>query len=262
MDKKRRDNIYIYLWEELNTIYIGRTVNPKSRHYQHRHIPTEKTYKFSSEHGVEHPKMVIIENNLTIEEGVEREKYWINEYREKSPFNVLNKLKGGQVGKLSQLTEEERENRRKLWYSLHKDDMLRWAREYYNRNKEKCNEKNRKYKKKHKEKIKEYRKNWYEEHKDKEKNYQKKYYNEHKEELKETLKQYRKNYYENNKNKILESSKTYRENNKEKIRQRDRERYQKRKEERKEYMKKYLITNRERLKEYKKNWYKNHKNVK
>ena len=97
---EKRDNIYIYLWEEFNTVYVGRTVNPKSRHYQHRHIPTEKTYKFSSEHHVEHPKMIIIENNLTVEEGIEREKYWIKEYRENSPFNVLNKLKGGGISNL------------------------------------------------------------------------------------------------------------------------------------------------------------------
>ena len=75
----KRDNIYIYLWEEFNTIYVGRTINPKSRHYQHRHIVTESTYKFSSEHHVEHPKMIIIENDLSVEEGIEREKYWINE---------------------------------------------------------------------------------------------------------------------------------------------------------------------------------------
>jgi len=105
----RKDNIYIYLWKEFNTIYIGRTINPKSRHYQHRHKPTEKTYQFSVEHQVEHPKMVIIENDLTIEEGIEREKYWINEYRKNSPYDVLNKLKGGQVGKLLKLTDEERE---------------------------------------------------------------------------------------------------------------------------------------------------------
>ena len=76
------DSIYIYLWEEFNTVYVGRTINPKGRHYQHKHRETELTYKFSSEHHVEHPKMIIIENDLTIEEGVEREKYWINEYRE------------------------------------------------------------------------------------------------------------------------------------------------------------------------------------
>ena len=98
MQKEKRDNIYIYLWEEFNTIYIGRTIRPKSRHYQHRHIITDTTYKFSSEHHVEHPKMIIIENDLTVEEGIEREKYWIEYYRNETQYNVLNKTKGGETG--------------------------------------------------------------------------------------------------------------------------------------------------------------------
>ena len=96
--RNKKDNIYVYLWEDFNAVYIGRTVNPKSRHYQHKHIPTETTYKFSSEHGVEHPKMIIIENDLTIEEGAEREKYWINKYRENGSYHVINKTKGGEIG--------------------------------------------------------------------------------------------------------------------------------------------------------------------
>lgn len=96
--RNKKDNIYVYLWEDFNAVYVGRTVNPKSRHYQHKHIPTETTYKFSSEHGVEHPKMIIIENDLTIEEGAEREKYWINKYRENGSYYVINKTKGGEIG--------------------------------------------------------------------------------------------------------------------------------------------------------------------
>ncbi len=97
---ERRDNIYIYLWEEFNTVYIGRTVNPKGRHYAHKHRETEPTYKFSSEHHVEHPKMIIIESDLAIEEGVEREKYWIN-YYSGTDYNVLNTLKSGGTSNLN-----------------------------------------------------------------------------------------------------------------------------------------------------------------
>ena len=132
----KRDNIYVYLWEELNTVYVGRTVNPKSRHYQHRHIPTEKTYKFSIEHGVEHPKMIIIENDLSIEEGIEREKYWIKEYRENSPYDVLNRTEGGEVGCVLNLTDEEREKKRKKWKEEHKDEIAAKAKEYRERYKE------------------------------------------------------------------------------------------------------------------------------
>ena len=95
----KRDNIYIYLWENLNTIYVGRTINPKVRHYAHKHRESEKTYQFSSEHHVEHPKMIIIENDLTIEEGIKREKYWIKHYKENN-YNVLNKSEGGEIGSL------------------------------------------------------------------------------------------------------------------------------------------------------------------
>ena len=130
--KEKLDNIYIYLWEEFNTIYIGRTVNPKSRHYQHRHREVEKTYQFSSEHHVEHPKMIIIENDLTIEEGVEREKYWINYYRESGLYNVLNKLDGGQVGPILELTEEERQKR----IVEQKNKKIEWQKQYYEENKE------------------------------------------------------------------------------------------------------------------------------
>ena len=147
---EKKDNIYIYLWEELNTVYVGRTVNPKSRHYQHRHICTEPTYKFSAEHNVEHPKMIIVESGLTVVEGVEREEYWINEYRKNSPYDVLNKLKGGQVGNLSKLTEEERNTRKKIWEEKHKNDITEYKRQYYIKNKEKLDAKKKEYAKTHK----------------------------------------------------------------------------------------------------------------
>ena len=112
MAKEKKDNVYIYLWEEFNTVYVGRTINPKGRHWAHKNRENELTYKFSSEHHVEHPKMIIIENDLTVEEGVEREKYWINYYRENGFYNVLNKTCGGQIGeRLSNATEEEKKKK-------------------------------------------------------------------------------------------------------------------------------------------------------
>ena len=189
---EKRDNIYIYLWEELNTIYIGRTVNPKSRHYQHRHIPTEKTYKFSSEHGVEHPKMIIIENNLTVEEGVEREKYWINFYKKNNHYTILNKTCGGQIGRLSIFTEEEKKEK----YSTSKRKRNEYMKEYRKKNKTKIKELNKKYRDAHKEEII---------------NKKRKYRETHKEEIRKK----RKEYYENNKTRILEKQKKYASEHKE-----------------------------------------------
>lgn len=195
---ERKDNIYIYLWEEFNTIYIGRTINPKSRNYQHRHNVTEKTYQFSSEHQVEHPKMIIIENDLTVEEGIKREKYWIKEYKENSPYNVLNKSKGGQSGPILNSTEEKCENGMKDYKAV-------YMKEYRKDNKAKTKEINRKYRQSHKEKIREMNKEYRKEHKEELREKKKKYRETHKDEIKEK----KKKYYEENKSKILERQREY-----------------------------------------------------
>lgn len=128
--EKNKDNIYIYLWEEFNTIYIGRTINPKGRHYAHKHRESEKTYQFSSEHHVEHPKMIIIENDLSVEDGVEREKYWIDYYKNNTSYNILNKTCGGQIGELSTLSEKERKLRKKAYNEAHKEERKKYMEEY------------------------------------------------------------------------------------------------------------------------------------
>lgn len=180
--KEKLDSIYIYLWEDLNTVYIGRTKNPKSRHYVHRHRVTEKTYQFSAEHQVEHPKMVIIETNLTLEDGVEREKFWIEHYRNETNYNVLNIRVGGQVGNQHRVyTDEEMKEHRRIYYQNNKEEKISYQKKY---NKEK------------KENIKEY---------------QKKYFLEHKEEKKAYDKEYQKKWYEANKKKKMEYCRKYRE---------------------------------------------------
>ena len=209
---RRVDNIYVYLWEEFNTIYIGRTINPKSRHYRHKHVSTETTYKFSSEHHVEHPKMIIIENDLTIEEGAKREKYWISEYRNNSPYFVLNKTKGGELGKKAFLTEEEKKKRKKEYYEINKKHFNEISKCYYSEHKEHLNNITKKYYEKNKEWLLALQRKYYHEHKeeikDKRKDYFRKYNDSHKEKYKE--------YREENKEKISVYKKAYREANKEK----------------------------------------------
>lgn len=177
---ERNDNIYVYLWEEFNTVYVGRTINPKLRHYQHRNRENEKTYKFSNEHHVEHPKMIIIENDLTIEEGVEREKYWIKYYIENTNYEVLNKTCGGQPGKKKIHTDDEIKSRRKKYYQNNREKLLEYKKKYrsdfYNQVKEKEKEYSRKYYQNNKEKKKKYK----EEHKEELKIKRKLYYQRHK----------------------------------------------------------------------------------
>ena len=247
MSKMKRDNIYIYLWEEFNTVYIGRTVNPKGRHYAHKHRITEPTYKFSSEHHVEHPKMIIIENDLTVEEGVEREKYWINEYIKNSPYNVLNKTKGGQVGCFNNLSDEEREKQRQIIIEKTKAYKKKYANE-------------------HKDEIKAYKKKYAENHKDEIRLKKKKYNDEHKKELSEERKKYLKKYRIEHKEEIRQKNKLYREKNKDKIKKHYKENKDKinlrhkiyaetHKEEIALYQKEYANKNKEKIASYKKEWY-------
>lgn len=170
--EEKLDNIYIYFWEEFNTIYIGRTKNPKSRHYAHKHRKTEKTYKFSHEHNVEHPKMIILESDLTIEAGVEREKFWINHYRNETDYNVLNIRIGGQVGNQHRVyTDEEMKEHRRKYYQENKEEKKEYQKEYYTRNKEKIKEYFDIHKKSKKEYDKEYQKRWYLKNKERKKLY-------------------------------------------------------------------------------------------
>lgn len=198
--EKRNDNIYIYVWEELNTIYIGRTINPKGRHYAHKHRKTESTYKFSEECGVEHPKMIIIENDLTIEEGAEREKYWIEYYKENNNYVLLNKSCGGQIGQQkTTLTKEEKTKRKREKYK-----------KFYQKNKEEIKEHNKKYREENREKYLTQRKKHREENREKILAYKKKYREKHREELLNKQKEYNKLHREER----LEYYKKYRETHK------------------------------------------------
>lgn len=237
--KENRDNIYIYLWEELNTIYIGRTVNPKGRHYQHKTRESERTYQFSNEHHVEHPKMIIIESDLSIEEGVKREKYWIEYYRENKSYNVLNKSRGGQIGgqlRPLALTDDEKKERARQ-YKIEYNKAHKEERRIYNAA--------------HRDQMKRY----YEENKEKIKEMRKKYYDSHKDEL-------AKKYYENHEeNKLYNrlAFKKYYQNHLEEMREKYRERYKSHKEQKLEYLKKYRETHKEEILAKKKEYRELHK---
>lgn len=236
--KEKRDNIYIYLWEEFNTIYIGRTVNPKGRHYAHKHRESEKTYQFSSEHHVEHPKMIIIENDLSVEDGVEREKYWIDYYKNNTSYNILNKTCGGQIGELSILSEEERKARKKAYNEAHKEERKAYYREYYRKRnaykillkaQKKVERKILKAEKMIGRQI--YKEIYYERNKEKVKKWTKSYRDKHSEEIKEKRKIYREIHREEIRN--------YERLRSEKRKEYQHKYYEAHKEERKKYMEEY-----------------------
>ena len=88
------DCVYKYFWKETNSVYVGRTINKEKRNRNHLNDKTDVVYKHSKENNLAVPPMEIIEDNLTLEEGLDREDYWVQYYKENG-YNVLNKGKTG-----------------------------------------------------------------------------------------------------------------------------------------------------------------------
>lgn len=96
------DSVYGYFFKEYNSVYIGRTLIKRQtiRDEEHRsEIYRGKENKdtvfiFAKKNNIAVPKMIIIEEKLTIQEGREREHYWVEFYKTKG-LNVLNKAKTG-----------------------------------------------------------------------------------------------------------------------------------------------------------------------
>jgi len=94
------DNIYGYFFDD-KTVYIGRTLKPNKRDIDHRkESRCDSVFKYSKHLNVEIPPMIIIEKELTIEDGKKREQFWIDYYRNNG-YNILNKQKGGGIGSLA-----------------------------------------------------------------------------------------------------------------------------------------------------------------
>ena len=91
------DSIYSYFFEEQNAVYVGRTLmrRQKDRDREHLYkIDRDAVAKFAKENNCSVPSMVIIEDNLTLEEGQERERFWIEEYKRQG-YIILNKAATG-----------------------------------------------------------------------------------------------------------------------------------------------------------------------
>lgn len=99
---KQNDNVYAYVFEEFKSVYVGRTNKLKRRHREHtRYQNNDTVHKFICENGIQNPTMIVLEENVTIREGLEKENYWKEWYKEKG-YSILNKagtgLTSGSVG--------------------------------------------------------------------------------------------------------------------------------------------------------------------
>lgn len=99
ISKKETDKIYRYVFPDL-TIYIGRTIqHVQSRDYQHIFVKRDPIRRYAEQMKFPIPKMEIMENGLSVSQGVEREKYWISFYK-KLGYTLLNTMPGGAIGSI------------------------------------------------------------------------------------------------------------------------------------------------------------------
>ena len=98
------DNVYAYFFNDLNAVYVGRTIDPKGRNIQHNKKENCTVLRFANKNNVSVPEMTILKSGLTVNEGKEKEDYYRKKY-EKEGWNVINIAKtgiqSGSVGSLS-----------------------------------------------------------------------------------------------------------------------------------------------------------------
>lgn len=102
-----KDNVYAYIFENLHAIYIGRTINVISRDRNH-HTESDKSsvYKYAKDHNIEIPDMIVLETNITVKEGLIKEDYYVNKYREEG-WEIINKAKTGlQYGSIGTMSRK------------------------------------------------------------------------------------------------------------------------------------------------------------
>lgn len=96
------DCVYAYEFTDLNSVYVGRTLERrvKDRDKEHLFVDKDTVSLFASKHNISIPDMKILEDNLTIAEGVEKEAYYVKRYRN-SGWIILNRAKTGSIGLLA-----------------------------------------------------------------------------------------------------------------------------------------------------------------
>lgn len=98
--KGKIDSVYVYIFEDTKTAYVGRTLIRRQKKRDKEHIfnlEADNVARYAKEHHVSVPPMTILETNLTLEEGLDREDYWRRWY-EQQGYTMLNRLATG-IGK-------------------------------------------------------------------------------------------------------------------------------------------------------------------
>lgn len=137
------DNVYAYFFEELNSVYVGRTIDLHKRDLEHRSSKNlDSVFKFSLEHNVDIPEITLLEDKISLSHGGDREVYWMEHYRSIG-YQLINKISGGGMGSINSgkwsrpgcFQEAKKYNsieefRSKSWYCFRKAKKRDWLKDY------------------------------------------------------------------------------------------------------------------------------------
>ncbi len=95
----RIDCVYAYEFRSLKSVYVGRTLSRrvKDRDKEHMFVEKDAVFLFAKKNSIPVPKMIILEDCLTLAEGVEKEGHYLEYYRNKG-WHILNRAKTGSIG--------------------------------------------------------------------------------------------------------------------------------------------------------------------
>ncbi|GEM_PF-430402 len=91
-------NLYVYKWNDLNSVYVGITIDPKQRDWGH-HKQGCTVFNFAYDNRIDIPPMEILENHLTPQQAAKKEGEYVEKFKQDG-WNVINKAKAGSIGGL------------------------------------------------------------------------------------------------------------------------------------------------------------------
>jgi len=96
------DCVYAYEFNDYNSVYVGRTLTRRVRERNYEHIFTENdtVAMFIKKHRIPLPTMKVLEENITLKEGIKKEGYYLKRYQDNG-WIILNRAKTGSIGKLA-----------------------------------------------------------------------------------------------------------------------------------------------------------------
>ena len=101
--KNKIDTVYLYIFPD-NVVYIGRTIKLSTRHWEHSTLFNKDVVaKYAKKNNLPVPEPIVLEKELTLTDGLEREEYWVEYYKEQG-YKLLNtKSCGTNSGSLGSL---------------------------------------------------------------------------------------------------------------------------------------------------------------